>query len=167
MTRIPPSDQEEKNDEVFEPLSAEQVAQLPERQPLLSVWRVVGVQICVGLLVAVLAGWMSGRQAVAYSAAYGAFAVVLPAALFARGLMSRVSSVNAGAAVFGFFLWEMVKIGLTVAMLIAAPHWVNGLSWPAMLVGLVVTMKVYWVALGVRQVFYPRSQLNKERTNVS
>jgi len=32
---------------------------------------------------------------------------------------------------------------------------VSDLSWPAMLVGLVVTMKVYWVALGVRRVFYP------------
>jgi ATP synthase protein I len=167
MTRILPEGREEINDEIFEPLSAEQVLQLREHQPLLSVWRVVGVQVLVGLLVAALAGWVSGRATVAYSAAYGASSVVLPAALFARGLMSRVSSVNAGAAVFGFFLWEMVKIGLTVAMLIAAPHWVNGLSWPAMLVGLIVTMKVYWVALGVRQVFYPRSQLNKERTNVS
>jgi ATP synthase protein I len=27
---------------------------------------------------------------------------------------------------------------------------VSDLSWPAMLVGLVVTMKVYWVALLVR-----------------
>jgi ATP synthase protein I len=35
-------------------------------------------------------------------------------------------------------------------MLFAAPRLVTGLSWPAMLVGLVVTMKVYWVALFVR-----------------
>ncbi len=167
MTRILPKDQEDVSDEVFEALSAEQVAQLRERQPLLSVWRVVGAQALVGLLVAALTWWVSGRETVAYSAAYGAFAVVLPAALFARGLSSQASSVNAGAAVFGFFLWEMVKIGLTVAMLIAAPRWINGLSWPAMLVGLIVTMKVYWVALGVRQVFYPKNQLNKERTNVS
>jgi ATP synthase protein I len=94
----------------------------------------------------------------AVSAAYGALAVIVPAALFARGLTSRVSSLNAGAAVFGFFLWEMVKIGLTVALLVAAPRMVSDLSWPAMLVGLVVTMKVYWVALGMRRVFYPVSQ---------
>lgn len=159
MTRIPPEDQEDAREEPFEPiepLSAEQVALLRQRQPLLSVWRVLGVQVVVGLLSAGLAWWFTGREAVAYSVFYGAFAVVLPAALFARGLTSRVSSVNAGAAVFGFFLWEMVKIGLTVAMLIAAPHWVSGLSWPAMLAGLVVTMKVYWVALGMRQVFYPK-----------
>ena len=157
MTRILPQDQEDAREEVFEPLSAEQVAQLRQRQPLLSVWRVVGGQVLVGLLTAALAGWFSGREAVAFSVVYGAFAVVLPAALFARGLTSQVSSVNAGAAVFGFFLWEMVKIGLTVAMLIAAPRWIKDLSWPAMLVGLVVTMKVYWVALGLRRVFYPRT----------
>ena len=58
--------------------------------------------------------------------------------------------VNPGAAVVGFFLWEMVKIALTVAMLFAAPRLVTDLSWPAMLVGLVVTMKVYWLALLVR-----------------
>jgi ATP synthase protein I len=157
MTRMLPEDEENANQEVFEPLTVEQVQQLRERQPLLSVWRVVGVQVVVGVLVALLAWWISGRQAVAYSAACGAFAVILPAALFARGLTSPVASVNAGAAVFGFFLWELVKIGLTLAILFAAPHWVKDLSWPAMLVGLVVTMKVYWLALGMRRVFYPTS----------
>ena len=154
MTRIQPEDQENAQ-ETFEPLTAEQVAELRKHQPLLSVWRVVGVQAVLGLLVAALVWFVSGRMAAVYSAVYGALAVIVPAALFARGLTSRVASVNVGAAVFGFFLWEMVKIGLTVAMLFAAPRLVNDLSWPAMLAGLVVTMKVYWVALGFRKVFYP------------
>jgi ATP synthase protein I len=34
-----------------------------------------------------------------------------------------------------------------VAMLFAAPRIVSNLSWPAMLVGLVVTMKVVWLVL--------------------
>jgi ATP synthase protein I len=154
MTRIQAEDQENVQD-TFEPLTAEQAAELRKQQPLLSVWRVVGVQAVLGLLVAVLVWFMSGRMAAVYSAVYGALAVIVPAALFARGLTSRVASVNVGAAVFGFFLWEMVKIGLTVAMLFAAPRLVNDLSWPAMLAGLIVTMKVYWVALGFRKVFYP------------
>ena len=154
MTRIQPEDPEDVQ-ETFEPLTAEQVAELRKHQPLLSVWRVVGVQAVLGLLVAGLVWLVSERMTAVYSALYGALAVIVPAALFARGLTSRVASVNAGAAVFGFFLWEMVKIGLTVAMLFAAPRLVNDLSWPAMLAGLVVTMKVYWVALGFRKVFYP------------
>ena len=156
MTRIQPEDQENVQD-AFEPLTAEQVVELRKRQPILSVWRVVGVQAVLGLLVAVLVWFVSGRMSAVYSVLYGALAVIVPAALFARGLTSRVASVNAGAAAFGFFLWEMVKIGLTVAMLFAAPRLVSDLSWPAMLVGLVVTMKVYWVALGFRKVFYPVS----------
>ena len=78
---------------------------------------------------------------------YGAMAVVIPGALFARGLLSKVSTINPATAVTGFFLWEMVKIGLVLAMLYAAPRLVPDLSWPAMLVGLVVTMKVVWLVL--------------------
>jgi ATP synthase protein I len=154
MTRIHPEDQDNVQ-EAFEPLTADQVVELRKHQPLLSVWRVVGAQVVLGLLVACLVWLVSGQVAAVYSAVYGALTVIVPAALFARGLTSRVASVNVGAAVFGFFLWEMVKIGLTVAMLFAAPRLVNDLSWPAMLAGLVVTMKVYWVALGFRKVFYP------------
>jgi len=155
MTRIQPEEQDVED--TFKRLSAEQVAELRKRLPLLSIWRVLGVQVLLGLLVAGLVWLMSGRVAAVYSSLYGALTVIIPAALFARGLTSRVSALNAGAAVFGFFLWEMVKIGLTVAMLFAAPRLVSDLSWPAMLAGLVVTMKVYWVALGFRKVFYPVS----------
>ena len=134
MTRILPEDQEEAQD-VFEPLTAEQAQALRKQLPLLSVWRVVLVQALVGLLLAMVVWWVTARMSAVYSAMYGAMAVILPAALFARGLTSRMASINVGAAVFGFFLWEMVKIGLTVAMLFAAPRLVNDLSWPAMLGG--------------------------------
>lgn len=139
--------QEEEVELEFAPLTAEQAQALRERDPSVSPWRVVVAQVVVGVLVALLAWLLTGAPSAAWSAAYGALAVVLPAALFARGLTSRLSSVNPGAAVLGFFLWEMVKIALTVAMLFAAPGLITGLSWPAMLVGLVVTIKVYWVAL--------------------
>ena len=101
----------------------------------------------MGVLLALAAWLLTGKQNVGWSALYGALAVVIPGALFARGLMSKVSSINPAAAVTGFFLWEMVKIGLVLAMLFAAPKLVQDLSWPAMLVGLVVTMKVVWLVL--------------------
>lgn len=131
----------------FKPLSAEEARQLRERHPPVSPWRVVAGQAIVGLVLAVGLAGFSGRSEWGWSALWGVLAVVVPAALFARGIRSRVSTVNPGAAVFGFLLWEMVKIALTVAMLFAAPRVVEPLSWPAMLAGLVVTMKVYWVAL--------------------
>lgn len=154
MARMQAEDQEDASDE-FAPLTAEQARELRKRQPLLSVWRVVLAQALMGCLLALVVWGVTGRVATVYSVVYGALAVIAPAALFARVLTSRVASVNVGAAVVGFFLGEMVKIGLTVAMLFAAPGLVKDLSWPAMLVGLVVTMKVYWVALGLRRWFYP------------
>jgi ATP synthase protein I len=161
MARIPTRDfvgEEDVNGtDDFRPLTAEEVQKLRLQQPLLSIWRVVLAQAVVGLAVAALTWLFTGRVSVAWSAAYGALAVVVPAALFARGLTSKTSSINTGAAVFGFLLWEMVKIGLTVAMLYAATWLVKDLSWPAMLVGLVFTMKVYWVVFAWRKVFHPEA----------
>lgn len=143
----------EAEDPEFKPLTAQQAQEWRRRQPLLSVWRIVAFQALAGVLVALLAWWLTGRAQVAWSAGYGALSVVLPAALFARGMARKRSS--AGAAMVGLFGWELVKIVLTVAMLAAAPRLVPGLSWLALLAGMVVTMKTYWVALlarpGVRQ----------------
>ncbi|MEY4265703.1 MAG: hypothetical protein RIS90_238 [Pseudomonadota bacterium] len=132
------------------PMTAEQAQALRQRDPSVSAWQVVLWQALTGVLVALVTWAVTRSSATSWSAGYGALAVVLPAALFARGLLSRVALASPGAAVAGFFVWEMVKIGLTLAMLFAAPRLVSDLSWPAMLVGLVVTMKVYWVALLVR-----------------
>ena len=131
----------------FKPLTAEEARQLRERNPSVSPWRVLAWQVVVGLVVALAAWGYTGEQNIGWSAAYGALAVVLPAAIFARGLTGRFSSRNAGTAAVGFMAWEMVKIALSVAMLVAAPRLVAALSWPALLLGLVLAMKVYWVAL--------------------
>jgi len=158
MARIQPQDDEDGDAnglDDFMPLTAEEAQKLRLQQPLLSIWRVVLAQVVVGLTVAAFTWIFTGRVSAAWSAAYGALAVVVPAALFARGLTSKTSTINSGTAVFAFLLWEMVKIGLTVAMLYAAIWLVKDLSWPAMMVGLVITMKVYWVVFAWRKVFHP------------
>ncbi|MGH6639373.1 MAG: ATP synthase subunit I [Polaromonas sp.] len=137
----------EAKDEGFKPLTREEAQKLREAHPSVSPWAVLAVQLVVGVVVALAAWWLTGRQSAGWSALYGALAVVVPGAVLARGLTGKMSSMNPGAAVAGFFLWEMVKIGLTVAMLFAAPRLIEDLSWPAMLVGLIVTMKVYWGVL--------------------
>jgi ATP synthase protein I len=142
----------------LKPLSAQEARKLREQHPPVSPWWVVGGQAVVGLAAALAAWAITGKASVGWSAGYGALAVVIPAAVMARGLTGRFSSLNAGTAAFGFLLWEMVKIALTVAMLLAAPGLVSGLSWPALLVGLVLAMKVYWVALA----FAPRKRVPQE-----
>lgn len=139
--------QEDEADPEIVPWTAEQARAWRERNPSLSPWKVVGMQVVVGASVVLLAWLWSGKPSVTWSAAYGALAVVLPAALFARGLTGRLSRLNPATAAMGFLVWEMVKLALTLAMLIAAPRLVAALSWPALLVGLVLTLKVYWGAM--------------------
>lgn len=131
----------------YKPLTREQAQALRAADPPVSPWRVVMVQGVVGVVVAVLALLLTGRQEMGWSALYGAATVVLPGALMARGMTSRLSSMNPGAGVVSFMLWEAVKIAVSVAMLMLAPKLVQSLSWPALLVGLVLCMKVYWLAL--------------------
>ena len=133
------------------PLTREEAQKLMALEPSLSVWWVVSGQLVVTLLVGLAAWLATGEEASAWSAAYGGLAVVIPGALFARGLKSQFSSINAATAGIGFFVWEAVKIGVSVGMLAAAPRLVANLDWLAMLIGLIVTLKVYWVALLVRQ----------------
>jgi ATP synthase protein I len=135
------------SDEIIKPLTREEAQALRQQNPAISPWVVLAGQAAGGVLSAFAAWWVSGKAAVGWSVMYGAMAVVIPGALFARGLLSKVSTINPATAVTGFFLWEMVKIGLVLAMLYAAPRLVTDLSWPAMLVGLVVTMKVVWLVL--------------------
>lgn len=54
------------------------------------------------------------------------------------------------AAMLKFFVWELIKIALTVALLAAAPWVVKDLHWLALVAGVVVALKMYWVALVVR-----------------
>jgi len=150
MVTIAP-DTEVEEDSDFLPLTAEQAKTLRDQHPSISPWWVVAGQVVVGVLVSLVAWGVTGRQIVGLSTACGALAVVVPAALFARGVTGQFAKANAGSAVLSFFVWEFVKILVTVGILFAAHRSVTGLSWPAMLIGLVVTMKVYWFALGFKR----------------
>jgi len=86
----------------------------------------------------------------AVSAFYGAMAVALPAALFARAMRRAKDVASQSAAMMGFVIWELIKIALTVALLVAARWLIEGVHWLALLAGMVVALKMYWVALAVR-----------------
>ncbi len=132
-----PADSQDEPD--APPLTAEQAAQLRRQMPQVSPWAVVAGQAGVGLLAAVVAGAWSGNAAIGVSLGYGALAVAVPAAVMVRALHRGAGS--------WFLLWELVKIGLSVAFLAAAPVLVPGLSWLSLLAGVVLATKMYWVAL--------------------
>jgi ATP synthase protein I len=150
MVTIPPSKAQDSQFDGelsdFVPLTHEQARAFVVANPVVSPWWVVLGQVVVGVVISAVA-WAVFGVDVAKSVACGSLAVVVPAALFARGLTSQFARINPGAAVISFFVWELVKIVVTLGMLYAAQRLVKDLSWPAMLVGLIVTIKVYWLAL--------------------
>lgn len=142
-------DEDEAQEPEFKPLTREQAQQWRASQPDVSIWRLVGVQVLVGMLASALAGLLTQRLPVAWSVFYGAAAVFIPTAVMAWGLtssaLSRLLAGFAQAAFAGFLLWEGIKILLAVALLWSAPKLVPQLSWLGLLAGLVLVLKVYWL----------------------
>ncbi len=98
MKTIAPETETEAEESDFKPLTAEEAAVWRSRNPPISVWKVVAGQALVGVLVALVAWALTGSVPVGWSAAYGALAVVVPAALFARGVLRHSALLNPRAA---------------------------------------------------------------------
>ena len=135
----------------YEPLSFERaqlvIQGLRKTASLLSPWRLIQWQLLVAVFATFVAYFGFDDKLIALSVVYGGMAVVLPASVFAWGLKRSEGAKSPLLASAGFFVWEAVKVGLTVALLFAAPALIVNLNWLALLVGFVVTMKVYWIAL--------------------
>lgn len=138
---------DEADDPPIQPLTRDEAQALRVKSPQVSPWRVVAAQVAVGGLAVVVVGLILGRPELIGSALYGALIAVLPGALMARGMTSRLSSRSIGSSAFSVMLWSTVKIGVSIVMLMLAPKLVQSLSWPALLATLVLCMQMYWVAL--------------------
>lgn len=143
----PWSEDDAPDAEPWKPLTAAEAQALRARLPALAPSRVLRVQMVFGCTVAGLAWVLNGQISVLVSALYGAAAVVLPAAVMAGGLARPVPGALPALGAVRVLAWEAVKLLLTVTMLALAPRLVQPLSWPALLVAMVVCLKVYWLAL--------------------
>lgn len=150
--------EDETEAEDFKPLTREEARQWRTRQVETSAWRVVGWQALMTLLAALL-GWLfTQRSAVAWSVLYGGLCIALPSALMAYGLTSsplsralvRVFPGVAKVSLAGVLFWEGIKVLLALAMMWSAPRMVPGLSWLALVGGLVVALKAYWLEFWMR-----------------
>jgi ATP synthase protein I len=102
----------------------------------------VMTQFGVGAVLAIAAYVLVDSEA-AMSAGYGALCAALPSALLARGMRSALFRGN---PVVWFMVWELVKIALGVAMLVAAPKLLGTVNWFALLISLILTLKVVFLA---------------------
>ncbi len=128
----------------FKPLTPDEARALRAANPALSPWAVVAAQAVVGLVCVLLWSVFAGVGPKAWSALYGAIAVVAPNALMAWGATRRTVT-NAGAALLALMFWELIKILLVIAILVAVIKRVPDLSWPAMLLTLILCLKVNWL----------------------
>ena len=135
------TDDDEQDGQAAEPLTASQAQAWREKNRPLSASRVLGWQVLAGVSVALAAWGWSESQVAAWSALYGSLSVVLPSAVFSAALAAMPAPRQAASALVRVLGWEFAKLLLCAAMLAVAPSLIEGLSWPAVLVGLIVTLK--------------------------
>ena len=131
----------------FKPLTADEAQAWRLKNPALIPWRIVALQAGVGGLMVLLTWLLTDERRLAASVAWGVVAVVIPAMVFVRALSRQMQVAHPKDAMLGLFAWELVKIVLTVALLLAAPQLISDLSWLALVASFVVTIKVYWLAM--------------------
>lgn len=127
-------------------LTREEVQALRVTLPPLTPWRVIAVQAAVGMFAGLLVWGITGRVHAVASMLYGASCVVLPGALLARGLSSPLSRLSPLASASSFVAWALIKMLATLVMLMLAGKIVHSPSWPWLLGGLVLCIKVQALA---------------------
>ena len=140
--------EDEADERPFKRLTRAEADALRARHPVLSPWRVVAAQAGFGAVIAALAWLISGsRERGAVGAVRRRGGGDPGCADGARHDESGCRACRAATSAFSVLFWSMVKIGASVLMLVLAPKVVQGLSWPALLIALVLCMQIYWFAL--------------------
>lgn len=121
------------------PLDAEQAAQWRQRHRSISPWKVLLWQG----LAALLGGgalWLVLQESVAIiSWFYGYLAIALPAALYAKVVVSQ-------PGLTALVAHEMLKLLLTVVLMALAPVLLGKVNWLALLLAVVLSVNMYWIA---------------------
>jgi ATP synthase protein I len=147
---LPDDSWEDAVDETpFKVLTREEAQGLVAKLPAWSPWSLVAAQALVGVVGAVLWWLFTQEGSKAWSALYGAIAVVVPNALMAWGATRRPVA-DAGVALLSMMFWESIKILLAIAILVVVAMRVSDLSWLAMLLTMILCLKVNWLVLLTR-----------------
>lgn len=122
------------------PAEKARVAQRARR----TVGLVILSQAIAGLLMSLVL-WVFGNQALALSALLGCLTYWAPNALFAARLALSTYKVS-GAGPVVFFIGQSIKIFVAIGLLWGLSQiGLTWLSWPAVIAGLIATLKGYWL----------------------
>ena len=138
---------DEAEDQPVRALTRDEAKALRLSQPQLSPWWVIVAQVAVGGVLGGVLWLLWHRPEFVQSALYGAVVAVVPGALMARGMTSRLSGLSVVSSAAGVMVWSLVKVAVSIAMLLLAPRLIHALNWPCLLGSMVLCMQVYWVAL--------------------
>jgi ATP synthase protein I len=103
--------------------------------------RLVSLQLIATAVVGVLAALLGGWSAM-FSAVLGGICCVVPNGIMAVRLFASAQKPG-GANPATFFIWEFIKIALTVAFLGLTATLYHDLNWLALIAGFVVALKSY------------------------
>jgi ATP synthase protein I len=103
--------------------------------------RLVSLQLIATAVVGVLAALLGGWPAM-FSAVLGGICCVVPNGIMAVRLFASAQKPG-GANPATFFIWEFIKIALTVALLWMTATLYHDLNWLALIAGFVVALKSY------------------------
>ena len=106
--------------------------------------RIVSLQLIATVVVGALAALLGGWSAM-FSAVLGGLCCVVPNGIMAVRLF--VASASGTATPATFFIWEFVKIALTLALLGATAWLYHDLNPLALAAGLIVALKSYIILL--------------------
>ncbi len=112
-------------------------------------FRVIRLQLIATMIAVVLAGLLAGGRG-SISAAIGGGAVVIPNFLFALRLTAASASRASVAKARMFVVYEFLKLALVVVLLAVAIAQYAELNWPSMLLTMVITLQVNFLALAKR-----------------
>jgi len=106
--------------------------------------RIVSLQLIATVVVGAIAALLGGWSAM-FSAVLGGLCCVVPNGIMAVRLFAASASGTATPATF--FIWEFVKIALTLALLGATAWLYHDLNPMALAAGIIVALKSYIILL--------------------
>lgn len=116
-------------------------------------FKIVGLQILMTSVVALCSGFIAGPAA-AVSALLGGAACFVPNALLAARLAFLVRRKPQGVGVQTFFVGEFIKLGLTLALLVAFSRSYSDLVWLAMIIAIAACLKSYLLVFWLDRIQY-------------
>jgi ATP synthase protein I len=141
---------EHECDDYPEPLTPCQAQNLRLKSPMISPWWVITVQLGLGVVYVLLVAFWSQHKFGVVSAACGVGVVWVPALVFVAVISRGSAQLGVHTAALVFFVGELVKLVLSVALIFLSVWWLESLNWQFFLGGMFLSLKVYWWALAIR-----------------